>query len=1570
MSVSKEQSMQCSTMEVMSLRKYPSLAKIVSILLLTALILTSATALTSRDSSGHKTVNPVLNYNEQILSPVSFGGDPVLSIGTPTTISGIDGPNAMTYDPNNGYTYVADFSTDSVTVLNGNSQITTYPLQSGYEANGISYNSYYNVIYVSLYSASSGEVAEISPSTGDVQSYIYLGNAGGAAGIASLPDGYTYVSLSSSNYVDVIHNNVNFTDIKVPRGPEWIGYDPINGYVYVISTASSPATISIINPSSNSVIGSLSSPVGTLVYQNGMIYDFGTAALQSINGLTTTIPPMVSSESEPVSSYPYAASAGPGNNAFVALNGTNNVDIMDLSGSESYSLGIVSDPGTSPQGILYNPIAGYLYVANFKSDSVDVYSVQVLEKVTFTESGLPYGTEWGITVNGESNSSSTDSVAFYLENGSYQYTATTPIDIDGSSYLTTSSGTVNVDGTTGVQVDYHQSEFTTTFIESALPSGTEWSVTFNGNTQSSTGTSISFSTPEGSYSYTVNPPAGYSANPNSGTITVSASSEISISFKSTATMYADLNFTESGLPTGATWYVNIAGVSNYSYDQPEISLILHSGVYSYEFYSPGYTASPSSGSVDLTSNETLNVQFTANSIPTYKQTFNEKGLNSGEKWYIQISGGANFSSNTDSLNISLQAGTYSYNVYSVGFSASPPSGVFSLPSSTAIDLTFSPEIIKQENLTFNENGLSQGYEWYIEINGRNFSSVDNNITVALPQGSYTYTAYAFGYTSHPQSGTIDVQDSPLSVTIEFTFVSFTKNETMVVSYDGELYNFSSDVNYKFFNNPNLSLSQDDLFRLYIDLSLTNSKAYLDNVTIVRQSNGASVSGSLAQNIMDSLLIWSQMNYTSLQESYGSGSIFYKNLQTLLNGQWTDTIGSILPEILNFAIIAGQIGTIATEAYSGDVSSLTSILGPIYSILNGVNVVSDEYSQETAQNMLQTLESNNIVSGSSYNTTTALSNLSHLTPGQFSKLLSSLYNDTNPPSSVSGTSALSDVTSAFGDFLQYSPFYGVLPSDSISTVVSDASSLIQNSDGRAASGAAGDIGSEIANSLMDQYISGIQSSSVSMGQQVTGDINTADSQFSLQLGPGIVLGMASALDQNFLIPQGELLASLAGSQETLASFYNAINSLVPDINGATPDLSSALDTAYIAQMIKTTWLQWYSISSQLNGKDYSPPGEQSQWNTIIQYLSGNQYNAIMFLRSLDLLAGDIVNNNTEPIYTNQINNFFSERTSKMTLDDFSVYDVIEPSLLSQIATSVYNYLDDAWAKVSSYASKLLSNLNKLGAYLVNGVETFDSAAYSELSDLSSGALHFFSDIGYDVSAGWKWLVNVFVIDGQYVLSNSTDYSGGGEWIALYNGTNYYEYANSTIYSSSLWAYAVVSGSGGLLVTNISAGQNISIEVGSAAKVSPLFSSTENRTAVEASYTQEPGIIYDYGSRSVNGSLQFTTVLQKVSFELINHPSGTKWSLRIMYQNGTIFKTITGNGSFANISLNSGYYRYVFTPGSNKYYNASGELVVNGSSVVQIIDEKAKPYSPILLYIFIVLIIIVLSSLSVIALKRYR
>ena len=69
--------------------------------------------------------------------------------------------------------------------------------------------------------------------------------------------------------------------------------------------------------------------------------------------------------------------------------------------------------------------------------------------------------------------------------------------------------------------------YAVTFTESGLPTGTSWSVTFNGQTESSTGSSITFSgIPPGNYTYTVTPPQGFVASPSSGSLSVSTSNVI------------------------------------------------------------------------------------------------------------------------------------------------------------------------------------------------------------------------------------------------------------------------------------------------------------------------------------------------------------------------------------------------------------------------------------------------------------------------------------------------------------------------------------------------------------------------------------------------------------------------------------------------------------------------------------------------------------------------------------------------------------------------------------------------------------------------------------------------------------------------------------------------------------------------------------------------------------------------------------------------------------------------------------------------------------------------------------
>lgn len=87
-------------------------------------------------------------------------------------------------------------------------------------------------------------------------------------------------------------------------------------------------------------------------------------------------------------------------------------------------------------------------------------------------------------------------------------------------------GTINaynfVNAQSGVVIN--KKNYIVTFSESGLPTGTSWSISLNGTSQSSTTSSISFQEPNGTYSFTVGSIAGYSASPPLGSLTVTGSS--------------------------------------------------------------------------------------------------------------------------------------------------------------------------------------------------------------------------------------------------------------------------------------------------------------------------------------------------------------------------------------------------------------------------------------------------------------------------------------------------------------------------------------------------------------------------------------------------------------------------------------------------------------------------------------------------------------------------------------------------------------------------------------------------------------------------------------------------------------------------------------------------------------------------------------------------------------------------------------------------------------------------------------------------------------------------------------
>ena len=252
--------------------------------------------------------------------------------------------------------------------------------------------------------------------------------------------------------------------------------------------------------------------------------------------------------------------------------------------------------------------------------------------VTFTESGLASGTSWSVTFNGNTQSSTGTSTSFSVPDGTYSYTIGS---VSGYS-ASPSSGSVTVNGAAQtVSISFTASpptNYAVTFTESGLASGTSWSVTFNGNTQSSTGTSTSFSVPDGTYSYTIGSVSGYSASPSSGSVTVNGAAQtVSISFTSTAPPPSGQN--------GIFSQVNATSGNTYTYNLPEAEeFTVGPNSHTINFVSL-YLAG--SGSVQFAIGTSL---WGTNTVPL--TTVN---VNSGQVWY-----------NTSISPVTLTGGTHYY----------------------------------------------------------------------------------------------------------------------------------------------------------------------------------------------------------------------------------------------------------------------------------------------------------------------------------------------------------------------------------------------------------------------------------------------------------------------------------------------------------------------------------------------------------------------------------------------------------------------------------------------------------------------------------------------------------------------------------------------------------------------------------------------------------------------------------------------------------------------------------------------------------------------------------------------
>jgi hypothetical protein len=155
-------------------------------------------------------------------------------------------------------------------------------------------------------------------------------------------------------------------------------------------------------------------------------------------------------------------------------------------------------------------------------------------------------------------------------------------------------------------------DYPVTFSESGLPSGSEWSVTLAGVTQTSASSSMVFSEPDGTYSYSVHSAGLFGPTPANGTVSVqNAGTFLSIGYQA---VYP-LTITQAGLPSGTDWAATVTGpacsailiptcsgappsLTRVSNGAASIVFYVSNGTYSYSAAAPGHANLTGTVSVD------------------------------------------------------------------------------------------------------------------------------------------------------------------------------------------------------------------------------------------------------------------------------------------------------------------------------------------------------------------------------------------------------------------------------------------------------------------------------------------------------------------------------------------------------------------------------------------------------------------------------------------------------------------------------------------------------------------------------------------------------------------------------------------------------------------------------------------------------------------------------------------------------------------------------------------------------------------------------------------------------------
>ncbi|MGC2288347.1 MAG: hypothetical protein WA688_00620, partial [Thermoplasmata archaeon] len=210
-----------------------------------------------------------------------------------------------------------------------------------------------------------------------------------------------------------------------------------------------------------------------------------------------------------------------GSNWSATLNGTRHssssstIDFSEPNGTYSFAV-------EAPSGYLAAPDNGSVAVSGAGASVPIAFTSKLIPAfaATFVEAGLPVGAMWNVTLNGTTSQTTSNSLAFWQSNGSYEYTVE---EVPGFA-PNPGSGVVVVDGrgvNVNVTFDTTSVTYAATFSETGLASGLIWSITVGGGTVAASAPSpVVVGLSNGTFAFTVGTVTGYAASPSMGWVTL------------------------------------------------------------------------------------------------------------------------------------------------------------------------------------------------------------------------------------------------------------------------------------------------------------------------------------------------------------------------------------------------------------------------------------------------------------------------------------------------------------------------------------------------------------------------------------------------------------------------------------------------------------------------------------------------------------------------------------------------------------------------------------------------------------------------------------------------------------------------------------------------------------------------------------------------------------------------------------------------------------------------------------------------------------------------------------------